>query len=77
MKAESVTSAYAGKAGKCCCGCSGKHYHRDGGTANDLKQINRIAAKIQELATAPSFTRGVTYASAEEDGRVYIVYFAN
>lgn len=49
IKKEQVRSVYSGKAGRCCCGCSGKHYYnskfigeaeKDRGYKIDKEEIN-------------------------------------
>jgi hypothetical protein len=80
---DKITAAYSGKAGKCCCGCSGHHYHaknhgdyRGGGTKNDLRQIARIFKLVQQAAV-DGFAIEIdsTFASATVEGRWYNVYF--
>ena len=75
---KDVESAYSGKDGKCCCGCSGKHYYlkaqgdyRGGGTTKDATQVKRIlnivnAAEKKEVDSV--------FVSAVVDTRLYIVY---
>jgi hypothetical protein len=78
---EQVKSAYSGKDGKCCCGCSGKHYHRTGygdyrggGTKNDIRQITRV---LNVIKNAPVVEDEGGFVSAVIDGRLYIAYLEN
>jgi hypothetical protein len=77
---ENVTAAYSGQAGKCCCGCSGKHYHREdmkdyrgGGTRNDQTQIKRIFKSV--MMWPGKMVRTEDNASVEVNGRIFVIYF--
>jgi len=73
-----IESAYSGKKGKCCCGCSGKHYHmknmgdyREGGTPNDRKQIARILSIVERYGMTWNSDKCV---STTVGDRVYVLY---
>lgn len=87
FKVEDVVSVYSGKAGKCACGCSGKHRYaaahralageRRGYAVADDEVNDRQVRKVANLvagagALLVSDGDGVFY--AELDGRLYVVY---
>ena len=46
MSVHNVTSVYSGIAGRCCCGCSGKHYRNPGfANAGDYIDANEKMVK--------------------------------
>ncbi len=51
VKPEDVTNAYTGKIGRCCCGCSGKHYTPD----TDLRGVKSVLKRIQAQPTDKVF----------------------
>ena len=59
-----IDHVYSGKAGKCCCGCSGKY-------SDKPAQKTRV---INLLATASKLEFDSTYVSADIDGRTYTAY---
>lgn len=70
-----VSQAYSGKAGKCCCGCAGKHYHRTEGK-NATRQIARIVGLIQDAMDANDSSVMIepAFASCIIGGRLYCAY---
>ena len=62
-------SSYSGRAGACCCGCAGNHSDHRVAVKKQINRIKMLAGKGVELDIQPS------YVSAENDGRLYIVYF--
>ena len=62
-----VTKVYSGKAGKCCCGCSGKY-------SETPRQIKRVAKVIAE-APVEARIEDNSFISADVGGRTYTVYF--
>lgn len=85
---EAVYSVYTGKAGKCCCGCAGKHTyvssHRDFSTKNrgytvEDHEINDTAAKriYNQIVNDPDAKVDENYGfiTVETDTRLKIVYF--
>ena len=66
-----VTSVYSGKANRCCCGCSGKHY--DVGTPAADKMARKVVKLINSaIAHAES---GSNNTSLKVGERVYVAYF--
>ena len=67
LTTSDFVKAYSGKAGRCCCGCSGKYY-----PAGD-KMVARILKKIQ--ASDPSKVDfGATYVAVDNETRQWILY---
>jgi len=78
-----VISVYSGKANKCCCGCSGKHYYAPGMGEEDYQvenaaQVTRVINKIQKAHDQGRFIDDddPCITCLEENGRWYIVYTA-
>ena len=83
-----VTSVYSGKANRCCCGCSGKHYYKNetrkeagknrGYEIEDEEisdsMVKRIIKKIQENSNIADNQK--TYISIELSERLYIAYIS-
>lgn len=72
---DSVTKVYSGKPNKCCCGCSGVYYDRDGKTnsKDSFKlMLNKVLAFMK--ASPKKIRSGGNYASIEVKGRLYILY---
>jgi hypothetical protein len=82
----SVVSVYSGKAGKCCCGCSGSHrynsanillgadrrgYGVDKGEVND-SQVAKVIRLVKENAGIAEDGDG--HISVERDGRLWVLY---
>jgi len=59
-----VTRVYSGKAGKCCCGCSGKY-------SSSPAQVKRV---LNLLASAEKREFDASYVAADIDQRTYIAY---
>ena len=59
--------AYSGKAGRCCCGCSGTYYPAG------HKMVTRILKKIQ-TADPTTVDIGATYVAVDNDTRQWILY---
>ena len=81
-----VMSVYSGKAGHCCCGCSGKHryssQHRAAGSkhrgytvdddeVNDV-QVRKVLGVVQKNVDAADY--GKNLFTVELNERVYIAY---
>ena len=71
---EMVVSVYSGKDGKCCCGCSGKHFR-------DARNIKRIVKILKENANNETFEvyigpfdGNVHYFAVVLGERLYIAY---
>lgn len=62
-------SSYSGAAGRCCCGCAGNHSATPVAIKRQINRIKRLAGEGVELDTQDS------YVAAEQNGRLYIVYF--
>jgi len=62
-------SSYSGRAGACCCGCAGNHSDNRVAIKKQINRIKMLAGQGVELDIQPS------YVAAENDGRLYIVYF--
>lgn len=86
LKSEQVPHVYSGRAGRCCCGCSGKHryhskhiaaenarrgYNIDAEEVND-RQVARVLAILQERVREAVF--GNNNVSVTVDERLYVVY---
>ena len=74
---KDIMSAYSGKDGKCCCGCSGKHYTSSHATAprspiND-KMVNKIL-RILQAAPANEVDNMGSCISTVIGTRLYIIY---
>lgn len=73
------TKSYTGKAGRCCCGCSGRYTEQ---RAAITRQENRIRRLVAEGHKAEAYVNhvsveivtGSTYWGVPT-GRLYIVYF--
>jgi hypothetical protein len=76
LKPEAVPSAYSGIDGKCCCGCSGTHYHTRtwATTKNDLRQVKRILGIVQAEAAQGNVEDGGNHFASIVGNRVYVVY---
>jgi hypothetical protein len=86
---DSVYSVYTGKAGKCCCGCAGKHTyvstHRDFSTNNrgykvEDHEICDSAAKriFNQIVNDPDAkVDDAGFITVESDTRLKIAYFKN
>lgn len=61
-------SSYSGKAGACCCGCSGNHTDSRVAIKRQINKIRYLAGTGAELDIQDS------YVAVENDGRLYIVY---
>jgi hypothetical protein len=86
LKADDILSVYSGKAGKCCCGCSGKHYanpkNRTAAEAargyayddNEVRggQITRVLGLLQ--ADPGGCDVASNYVARTIDGRLYVAY---
>jgi hypothetical protein len=62
-------SSYSGAAGECCCGCRGNHSDSRVAIKRQINKIKYLAGQGVELDIHPA------YVAAENDGRLYIVYF--
>jgi hypothetical protein len=62
-------SSYSGAAGKCCCGCAGNHSESGVAIKRQINRIKRLAGEGVTLDVQP------TYVAAEQNDRLYIVYF--
>lgn len=62
-------SSYSGAAGRCCCGCAGNHSDHRVAVKKQINRIKRLAGEGVELDLQDS------YVAAEQNGRLYIVYF--
>jgi len=86
LKTDDIFSVYSGKAGKCCCGCSGKHYvnplrqkeaEAGRGYAYDAGQVSRAqVTRILGLLQADPGGCEVesNYVALTIGGRIYIAY---
>lgn len=85
---KEIASVYSGKAGKCCCGCSGKHYYssahaewseKNRGYSIDPKEINdKQVKRIANIIAKNSeivVREDNNYEFVEIDSRIYITYF--
>lgn len=85
---DTVASVYSGKAGRCCCGCSGKHTYasahrewagKNRGYAVDDDDVNDVVVKrlVNKLSKLPVTELDIDndYISYESPtGRLYVVY---
>lgn len=62
-------SSYSGAAGRCCCGCAGNHSDHRVAVKKQINRIKRLAGEGVSLDIQDS------YVAAEQNGRLYIVYF--
>lgn len=62
-------SSYSGAAGRCCCGCAGNHSETPVAIKRQINRIKRLAGEGVTLDIQP------TYVAAEQNDRLYIVYF--
>lgn len=82
---DDVRSVYSGKAGKCCCGCAGKHSYnpahvkeatKDRGYSIDENEINaRQVKRVLNIIKANAAANGVTVEKNAPyvDGVVHII----
>jgi hypothetical protein len=61
-------SSYSGRAGACCCGCSGNHSEDKAAITRQINRIKRLAGEGVTLDINES------YVAAEKGDRLYIVY---
>lgn len=88
VKTEQVMSVYAGRAGKCCCGCAGKHSYNSAHvevaskyrgyevTPDDVddRMVLRVLRLVQSVqAAGPLLDDGPDIYSAEIGKTLYIV----
>ena len=85
---SNVRSAYSGKAGRCCCGCSGKHVYQErtrelaskrrGYSVND-DEINekKIASILKKIQNDPQSYAKDSYIALEIERKLYIVYLVS
>lgn len=82
---DNVASAYSGKVGRCCCGCSGKHTYASALRAEASKsrgyevrdeEVNDRTVKIIFNKVMKNGFKKITdtYYSYETDTRLYVVY---
>ena len=78
---DQIESAYKGKPGKCCCGCSGKYWYTDKhaqlaaerfAKVND-RQVARILAIFKANATSAKILSS-SCVSLDLDGFVYVLH---
>lgn len=62
-------SSYSGAAGRCCCGCAGNHSDSPVAIKRQINRIKRLAGEGVSLDINDS------YVAAEQNDRLYIVYF--
>ena len=86
MTTDQVMSVYSGKPNRCCCGCSGNHRYnskhvaaagKDRGYSIDADEVNDVQVKkvLNLVKSAPNAEFiGDNIASAEINGRLYVVY---
>jgi hypothetical protein len=86
-----IASVYSGKDGKCCCGCSGKHYYASahraeaskhrGYEVSDEEVSNRMVTRVANIlsgAAADEIKRNSECCYSTVVGkRVYIVYLVS
>lgn len=70
-KSMAITRVYSGKAGACCCGCSGTYWDNDG-SVRGTRAVKRILHKLSLFP--PRVDAGPNYNSIEIGGRVYTAY---
>ena len=91
LNVAKIESVYSGKDGKCCCGCSGKHYYpteqkalaeKRGGKVSDpmvkkvVHMINDVLAMPESLQKLWQLDVNASYVSIVKEGRLYIAYHA-
>ncbi len=71
-----ITKVYSGKAGKCCCGCSGNYRYATGKAVHTHDKVNdNQVKKIVNLLNAnPDTKADSNHYWVETDGRLYIAY---
>ena len=71
-----VVSVYSGRAGKCCCGCSGKHTFssafRDADTTVNDRTVSRVVRIIRENTSRVELCDD--HAAVEVGNRLYVAY---
>jgi len=84
---KTATSVYSGKAGKCCCGCAGKHYYasasRDeagsdrGYPVRDEEVSDRMVSRVLKiLEETPGVEHEDEFDSVVIGNRLYVAYYA-
>ena len=82
---SNVRSAYSGKVGRCCCGCSGKHVYQERtrelaskwrGYSVDDDEINekKIASILKKIQNDPQSYAEDNHIALETERKLYIVY---
>ena len=66
LSINDINRVYSGKAGRCCCGCSGKY-------SSDDKAKRRLLRLLNENPSA--IDRGSNYIAVELGTRIHIAYF--
>lgn len=70
-----IASVYSGKAGKCCCGCSGKHYYAEA-VKGDGKAIRGYEIDADEISdkmiTKVVNILNTTQGAKEEDSYFFV-----
>lgn len=84
LRPSDVLKAYSGKAGRCCCGCSGTYYYnsaridegsKERGYKVDADDVNDLQLKrVLRLVQADCDDCGSNYFAARVGKRLYIVY---
>jgi hypothetical protein len=92
LTADKLRSVYSGKAGECCCGCSGAHTYnskhvaeagQDRGYEVTPDEVNdtvveRVLRKLQrEYPTAKERTLRTSFVSVDVGSRVHILYLTH
>jgi hypothetical protein len=89
IKIETVASVYSGKAGRCCCGCSGKHRYASahvkwasknrGYEVTDKeisdRSVKLLVNKLNKADAKELSDPNPRSIAMERGGRLYVVYF--
>jgi len=89
IKIETVASVYSGKAGRCCCGCSGNHRYASAHvkwasknrgykvTDEEIsdRSVKMLVNKLNKADAKELTHDNPIYVSMERGGRLYVAYF--
>lgn len=78
LSLAAIESVYYGKAGCCCCGCSGTYRYASAFSAGHENIVSDVQVKrvVALLRKAPNVEIGDGYFSADIGSRRYIAYLA-
>lgn len=70
LAVNQIERVYSGKAGSCCCGCSGKYYE----AAESKTMTTKVAKLINKHIVGADIDEGGEYIAVELGQRLYVAY---